>query len=188
VAYARKIGLSGIAITDHDAIDGSLSALSLSSADFTVLSGMEVSSNDGHILALNVTSLIPRGLSARETVEEIHSRGGIAIAAHPYCKRRNGVRDLVMKLPFDAVEAVNGHTFFNLKDPLLVCKCSGIPMVGGSDAHSLKEVGSVTVEYRGDILTDMAAGSVRIRSKPRMQLMINHGIGSVKRKLVKILR
>jgi predicted metal-dependent phosphoesterase TrpH len=45
---------------------------------------MEVSSRDGHIVALNVSELIPKSLSAVETVERIHKAGGVAIACHPY--------------------------------------------------------------------------------------------------------
>ena len=69
-------------MTDHNQIEGSLKIAR--ETDFLIIPGMEVSSADGHIVALNLKELIPRGLSAAETVDRIHRAGGIAIAVHPY--------------------------------------------------------------------------------------------------------
>ncbi|MBD3260444.1 MAG: PHP domain-containing protein, partial [Candidatus Altiarchaeales archaeon] len=85
--YANKIGLDGLVVTDHDVIEGSLKAVDLA-GDLTVYPGIEVSSSDGHILGLNVSSVIPRDLSAAESVDLIHDAGGIAVAAHPYDRYR----------------------------------------------------------------------------------------------------
>jgi len=182
VAHAKR-RLDGIAITDHDVINGSLEALKYSSPDFTVIAGVEVSSVQGHILALFVRELVPKGLTAKETVEAIHSFGGLAIAAHPYDRYRRGVKDLILKLPFDAVEVVNGHTFTNISDPAEVCLGAGIPMVGGSDAHTLREIGSVATEFKGDFVQAVEAGAVGVKSRPLFWLMVNHGVGIVERKM-----
>ncbi|MFH1055630.1 MAG: PHP domain-containing protein [Candidatus Altiarchaeota archaeon] len=183
VVYAKAIGLSGIAVTDHDIIDGSLKALEYASHRLTVIPGVEVSSDEGHILALYVTKLIPRDLPAAETIELIHSQGGLAVAAHPYDRRRGGVGDLILKLKFDAVEAVNGHTFSNTRDPVAVCLESGISVVGGSDAHTLREVGSVAVEFEGDFRTALTSGKLNVKSAHKAKLLFNHGLGILKRKL-----
>ncbi len=183
IEYARR-RLDGIAITDHDVIDGSLEALEYADGSFTVISGVEVSSLEGHILALGVKELVPRDLSAAETVERIHSLGGLAIAAHPYDTYRRGVGDLILELPFDAVEVVNGHTFGNTRDPVKTCADAGLPMVGGSDAHTLREIGSVTLDFNGELGAALKAGGVRIKSKPRVQMLINHGIGVIRRRLL----
>ena len=183
VEFAMKAGLSGLAITDHDAIEGSLEALDYATEGFRVISGMEVSSSEGHILGLDIRELIPRDISAAEVVDRVHAQGGLAVAAHPYDRRRRGVGDLIFKLPFDAVEVVNGHTFSNWRDPVNACQQAHMPMVGGSDAHTVDEIGSVTVEYEGDVLAAIRSGKARIRSKPKMQLMLRHGIGMIRRKL-----
>ena len=70
VYYAKKRGLTAVAVTDHNQIEGSWKIAK--EVDFLVIPGMEVSSADGHIVALNVKELIPRGLSAGETVDRIH--------------------------------------------------------------------------------------------------------------------
>jgi predicted metal-dependent phosphoesterase TrpH len=183
VEYARKT-LDGIIITDHDRLGGAIEALSYATEEFRVLAGMEVSSSDGHILAYEIMNIIPRDLPAKETVELIHSQGGLAVAAHPYDLRRRGVGDLIHKVDFDAVEVVNGHTFGNKKDPRQECEGVGMPMVGGTDAHTVDEIGSVTIEFDGDLRQAIKNGETVIHSRPLPELLLRHGIGLVKRKLL----
>ncbi len=79
---AKKLGLSAVAITDHNEIKGALKAKNAKIID--VIVGEEVSTSAGHVLAYNIQSLIPRGLSVAETIDKIHECGGIAVIAHPY--------------------------------------------------------------------------------------------------------
>lgn len=81
VYYAKKRGLDGVAITDHDTIEGALKIAR--ETNFLIVPGIEISSSDGHIVGLNVSEAIQKGLSASETVDRIHDAGGIAIACHP---------------------------------------------------------------------------------------------------------
>jgi predicted metal-dependent phosphoesterase TrpH len=59
IFYAKKRGLNAVAVTDHDYLDGAYKIAK--ETDFLVIPGMEVSSGDGHIVALNVQELIPKG-------------------------------------------------------------------------------------------------------------------------------
>lgn len=186
IAYAKTF-LDGIAITDHDEIEGSLEAMENATNDFTVIPGMEVSSSDGHILALYVTEKVRRDLSAKDTVDAIHTLGGIAIAAHPFDKVRNGVGDLVLDVDFDAIEVVNGHTFKNTKDPMRVCMEHGLSMVGGSDAHLLREVGSVKVEFTSDLRDSISKKSVKVRANPLINRWGNNMLSIINHKTKKIL-
>lgn len=183
IDYARKIGLSGIAITDHDTIEGSLDALKYATPDFIVVPGMEVSSKEGHILGLGITQNVPKGLFAKETVDRIHALGGLAIAAHPYDSWRSGVGDLILSVDFDAVEVANGHTLYNKKDVVSLCKKHGLTMVGGTDAHILAEVGSVSIECAGNPIDAIKSGQVKIRSKTKAALFYNHTMFLLKRKV-----
>ena len=111
--------LDVLAITDHNTLDGwkrarefkerpeneHLSALEL-------VPGIEVSTRDGHVIGLWVKTMIPRDLSAAETIAAIHEQGGMALAPHPYAwlpglAEFAGVGDLFLELPFDAVEVRN---------------------------------------------------------------------------------
>lgn len=182
---ARKIGLDGMVLTDHDEISGSLSLLEHATEDFRVYPGIEVSAKEGHILALNVKEIIPKGLSGKETVERIHSLGGIAIAAHPYDRYRRGVGDLIHNADFDAVEVVNGHTFGNRKDPVKEARDAGLSMTGGTDAHTTSELGGVTIEVHDDLIKDILKGKLEIHSKNTGLLFLNHWVGIGRRRFQK---
>ena len=162
VRYAKKIGLDGIAITDHNVIDGAIRALRYNSEDFTVIPGIEVSSKEGHILGLGITELIERAIPAEEVVERIHELGGIAIAAHPYDRFRSGVGDLIYKIDFDAIEVINGRTILTTRDMRKIAKNIKLPKVGGSDAHSLDELGSVSIVVDNDPIESILKGNVEI--------------------------
>ena len=136
VYYARKRGLNAVAVTDHDQVEGSCKIAR--EADFLVVPGMEVSSADGHIVALNLQELVPRGLSAEETVDRIHGAGGIAVAVHPYAWFKGSLAGHVEEAKFDAVETLNASAFpFNRckRKAEEVARKLDLPCVGGTDAH-----------------------------------------------------
>ena len=106
---ARKNGLTGFAITDHNEVQGAAKAFTMAKnyRDLVIIRGIEVSSSKGHILGYGVTEPIPRGLSPEETVERIKDAGGVPVAAHPY-RRASGIgSEVVKKVKFDIVEVLN---------------------------------------------------------------------------------
>ena len=136
IFYAKKRGLTAVAVTDHNQIEGSLKIAK--EAEFLVIPGMEVSSADGHIVALNLQELIPRDLSAKETVDKIHKAGGIAIAVHPYAWFKGSLTSHVGAAKFDAVETVNASAFpFNRckRKAMEIAQKLNLPCVGGTDSH-----------------------------------------------------
>lgn len=90
---AAEIGLDGIVVTDHDVVHESLRAAKLAPEYGLVgIPGVEVSTGDGHLLALGVEKMPPRGAPFGETVDWVHARGGVAIVPHPFQRSRHGVR------------------------------------------------------------------------------------------------
>lgn len=168
IAAAKGYGLGAIAISDHDAIEGSLAASKLSSPSLLIIQSAEISSADGHIIGLGIAKLVEAGLSAEETIKRIHKLGGVAIAAHPYDRFRSGVGDLCWKLPFDAIE-INGHCLYGNGAAESAAKRCKKPLVGGSDSHSLGGIGSVCTEVAGksakDILKNIVAGETKVVSR-----------------------
>lgn len=76
--------LDVIAITDHDQFAGVLEALELAPRyGIEVVPGSEITTADGHLLALYIHHKIPAGLSLVETVLEVGRQGGLCIAAYP---------------------------------------------------------------------------------------------------------
>jgi predicted metal-dependent phosphoesterase TrpH len=147
--HAKKIGLAGIAITDHNEISGSVKLWqdNRDIKDFIIIPGMEASSSEGHILALGIKEPIPRDLTPRETKESIEDLGGIAIASHPYRFWSGLGEDAVRKAGFPVIEVLNGRSLKkeNAKARKLAEEL-GCGMTGGSDAHTLDQVGKTTTE------------------------------------------
>lgn len=141
VVYAKKRGLDGVAITDHDRLDGALKIAR--ETEFFILPGMEISSSNGHIVALNIQEPIRKGLSAEETVDRIHRAGGIAVACHPIAFFKGSLGKHVTSV-FDAVEVINASSCpfnYSVKNAQKIANRLGIARVAGSDAHYPPEIG-----------------------------------------------
>lgn len=141
IYYAKKRGLNAVAVTDHNQLEGAYKIAK--ETDFLIIPGMEISSMDGHIVALNVRELIPRGLTAAKTVELIHKAGGIAVACHPYVYFKGCLKDKVCGT-FDAVEVINARAFpfkRSVKKAEETAEKLGLPRVAGTDAHYGPQVG-----------------------------------------------
>jgi hypothetical protein len=139
--YAKKRGLDGVAITDHDRLDGALKIAER--ADFFIIPGTEITSSEGHIVALNVENPISKGLDAGETVDEIHRAGGLAVACHPATLYK-GSLGMHTREKFDAVEVINASAFpFNLSVKRAKRLASELQAseVAGTDAHYGPEIG-----------------------------------------------
>jgi hypothetical protein len=135
VFYAKKRGLTAVAITDHDTIEGALKIAK--ETDFLIIPGIEVSSRNGHIVGLNLQEPIQKGLSSDETVDKIHEAGGLAVACHPFALFKGSLGKHT-NAKFDAIETINASAFpFNrcTKKAQEIADRFGIPRVAGTDAH-----------------------------------------------------
>ena len=141
VYYSKKRGLNAVAVTDHDQLDGAYKIAK--ETDFLVIPGMEVSSADGHIIALNVKELIPKDLSAIETVDRIHKAGGVAIACHPFVRFKGSLGEKVCE-SFDAIEVINARAqpYANsVRKAQETAERLKLPRVAGTDAHYGPQIG-----------------------------------------------
>ena len=153
VYYAKKRGLNACAVTDHNSLEGAYKIAK--ETDFLIIPGMEVSSADGHIVALNVHELIPRGLSAVETVEHIHRARGVAIACHPYASLKGCLGDKVYGA-FDAIEVINARAFpykRSVRKAQAASERYSLPQVAGTDAHYGPQIGSGYTEVDAEAST-----------------------------------
>ena len=158
---ARRARLDVIAVTDHDTIEGALRAREYAAkrTRFQVIVGEEVSSRDGHIVALFLERRVRPGMSAAATVHAIHDQGGLAIAAHPFWRTQrrtrtglvHGVGWLAAELDFDAIEVENATPGFYLFNQLAhrLNLGLGAAELGCSDAHILDAVGRAFTEFPG---------------------------------------
>jgi len=143
IYYAKKNGLNAIAVTDHNHLAGALK-IAKETQDFLVIPGMEISSQEGHIVALNIKEPIPRDLTAKETVKRIHTAGGIAIACHPYVYFKGSLQNAAVCNEFDAIEVINARAFpfkKSIKKAQEAAEIFSLSQVAGTDAHYGPQIG-----------------------------------------------
>ncbi|AFK19967.1 PHP domain-containing protein [Haloferax mediterranei ATCC 33500] len=154
---AAEIGLDAVVVTDHDVIDESIRAAQLAPMYGLVgIPGVEVSTADGHLLALGVEELPPRRRPLDETARWVRERGGVAIVPHPFQRSRHGVRrkrlgrydDAARGDAFDAIETYNSWLFTGYKNRRArrFARKRQYPSVAGSDAHNVGYVGRAYTE------------------------------------------
>jgi hypothetical protein len=159
--YAKRCGLDGVAITDHDRFDGALKTEK--EVKLFIVPGMEISSAHGHIIALDVKEPIPRGLSADETVERIHEASGLAIACHPATLFKESLRKHTNS-KFDAVEVINASAVpFGLSTNRARQLATGFNLgqVGGTDAHYGPEIGWAYTVIDSELRSDRVIEAIR---------------------------
>jgi predicted metal-dependent phosphoesterase TrpH len=174
---ARAVGLDALAVTDHDEIDASLNAVDRAPEyGLLAIPGLEVSSRDGHVLALGVEELIPSDRPFRDTVDRIRDSGGIAVVPHPFQESRNGVLANISKRTLtiaDAIEVYNSRlvTGYSNRQAKRFARKEDMPMVAGSDAHISSMVGRAITHVDAaqltvtDILEAITDGRTTIKGR-----------------------
>ena len=144
IQLIKKKGLDGLAITDHNSIEGSLKALKIAPKDFIVIPGIEVSTTDGHILGLNIKENISKSLSIEETVEKIIEIGGIPIVPHLF-RNMSGIKDENLKKIHKKIPAIEVYNSCSLPKTNIktakIAKKYNLGGTGGSDSHDLLYAG-----------------------------------------------
>lgn len=164
---AVAAGLGVLAITDHDTIEGALEAARKAPRyGIETVVGAEITTREGHLLGLFLNALVPAGMSLLESIDAIHERGGVAVAAHPYDPICFGVlnpwrhvltEEQVLELPYDAMEVFNACLPVpgaNTKACWLAAR-AGSGRVAGSDAHSADTIGLGVTEFPGTTAEDL---------------------------------
>ncbi|MFC6874713.1 PHP domain-containing protein [Halobellus marinus] len=147
---AAEIGLDAVVVTDHDVIHESVRAAELAPQYGLVgIPGVEVSTADGHLLALGIEEMPPRRASMAETAAWVRERGGTSIVPHPFQRSRHGVRKRRLQgVEPDAIEVYNSWAFTGWKNRRArrYAEAYGYPGVAGSDAHKVGYVGRAYTE------------------------------------------
>jgi predicted metal-dependent phosphoesterase TrpH len=149
-AAARR-GLTHLAVTDHDRIDGAVAARDAAPSGLTIIVGEEIRSAEGDILGLYLREAVRPGLSAEETIDAVHEQGGLAGIPHPFDRwRASGLAarsssELLERLApqVDFVETHNARIpFAGANDRASAfAEQHGLAGTASSDAHMVVEVG-----------------------------------------------
>ncbi len=160
-------GLDVIAVTDHDSICGSLETRDMADKyGVEVITGAEITTAEGHLLALYIDTLVPSNLSLIDTLHRIGELGGIAIAAHPGAfgapsLNRESIR-AALNHP-DAAKVLQGIEVYNAGLPYRHSNVKAksfadtldVAQVGSSDAHFFWGIGTGTTHFPGTTAMDL---------------------------------
>jgi predicted metal-dependent phosphoesterase TrpH len=179
IEKAKSSGLDGICFTEHDWHWKEEDIVLLSREhDFPIFQGMEISSEEGHLLVFGLTEYkfgMHHAHFIRQLVDEV---GGVIIMAHPYRARvryntdpaqlLDSIRDNRIFDLVDAIEVMNGRSKANEnKFALDIGHRLNLRGVGGSDAHAPEEIPTFATEFEKEIesveqlITELKAGRFR---------------------------
>jgi predicted metal-dependent phosphoesterase TrpH len=166
VTLAMRKGLSGIAITDHNTIKGSIQARNFvennNIGNFKVIVGSEISTTKGHIIGLFLKNEVT-SRNFNSVLEEIREQEGVVVAAHPV---RIPLLNWIRKKSYqklnhedlkqiDFIESWNSQ---NKKKANALAKSLALqhlkPILVGSDAHFAWELGNARVKIQAKDMTD----------------------------------
>lgn len=148
LAAAKKKGLTGIAVTDHDQVSESMQTDGM-----LVIGACEYTTDAGHLLVYFLKEDIAAGLPRndkkqvpwRAMIERAHRAGAPCFWAHPYAPAIERPREAFLLA--DGIEAYNARIQHSRvkdcnKKAQMKCRALQKPFSAGSDAHYPQEVGS----------------------------------------------
>lgn len=165
---AAARGLTHLAITDHETLEGALRAREASPAGLSVIVGQEVRTTGGDMIGLYLSERVAPGQSPLETAAAIHDQGGLVGLPHPFDRYRGSggwgrteaeLAELAGLI--DYVEGWNARIMLgdgNVRAAEFAL-AHGLPAAAASDAHTVMEVG---VAYT--VLEDSPADAAAMRA------------------------
>ena len=150
IRRCEQVGLTCIAVTDHNSIRGSQAVKQI--APFMVILGEEVMSTAGEITGLFLEEEVPVGLGPLETAKRIKEQGALVSVPHPFAGtgRSSLSRTAVLEiLPYvDLIEGFNARTVSTStrKSGKAFAEEHSILKTAVSDAHTLRELGRTYTE------------------------------------------
>jgi len=159
VRAAASRGLTHLAITDHDRIDGALEARDIAAHEglsLTVLVGQEIRTRDGDLIGVFLDRPIPSGLDAFDAIEAVRAQGGLVGIPHPFDRFRGsllgageveGLARLVDWVESHNARIMIGNGNQRAAEFAAAHRLAGIAV---SDAHSVLEIGVAYVALDGD--------------------------------------
>jgi predicted metal-dependent phosphoesterase TrpH len=162
--------LDVIAITEHDTLRAADEARELHARGiyrFGLVCGMEVTTLDGHLLALYIDEPVASFQRIEPTLEAIHRQGGLAIVPHPLSWLTRSVSERTLArvgeaqndgVHFDGIEERNQSPAGRVSGARvrrLNRARFGLAAIGSSDAHFLASVGSAYTTFDGATDADL---------------------------------
>ncbi len=152
---AAERGITHLAITDHDRLDGAFEARDHAPAGLTIIVGEEIKTSAGDLIGVFLERAIPPGLSPTEAIAAVREQGGMVGIPHPFDRFRNS---LARTQELDGLAAL--VDWVEIHNSRIVGKgneraaefagAHGLPGVAVSDAHTIMEVAVSYTILEGD--------------------------------------
>ena len=143
VKQAKKAGLTAIAITDHGTIRGGVEGKKFADKyGVEVIVGAEIKTDCGDIIGLNLNREI-EVTKWEDVIRAIRLQGGIVVLPHPY-RDHFHVDEIAPRVDF--IEIWNARSIYQQNtDAADLATRHSKPVMYGSDAHVISEIGSVKI-------------------------------------------
>lgn len=160
----HQTDLDVVAVTDHEDVIGGLRAQELAARRayrFEVIPGSEITTLQGHLLALFIERDPPSFRSVESTLERIHTQDGLAVVPHPLSWLTRSVSERTLDricerdeagVTFDAIELANpSPAGLRTRERAMRLNVERwhLAAAGGSDAHHLPHIGTGWTEFEG---------------------------------------
>ena len=168
IEEAKKAGLNGICLTEHDRFwDQGVVAKISKTFNFPVFAGCEITTEDGHILIFGLDQYVFGMHKSGFLKGLVEKANGALIAAHPYRRRyrewevsgNGNLEEMLDKTRreevfrnVDAIEVLNGrgsegqNGFSKEVADIFEMNCTG-----ASDSHKIADVGTYATEFEKSI-------------------------------------
>jgi len=161
VKHSLKVGLNGIAITDHDTSEAHRRV-----KGYPIIPGQEVTTQFGHVVILcNFPPDPPRKIE--ELADYSKENNCVIFPSHPFDIFRAGIGEKVYNYKFDAIEVFNSKAPRSANEKALkISKELNIPGVANSDSHVKEALGSAYNELEisefnvDEVLEELRKGKI----------------------------
>jgi predicted metal-dependent phosphoesterase TrpH len=155
--------VKGVAITDHDTLEGYFQVRKLATVyrDLLIIPGVEVTTREGHFILLGIEEKPPYMSTLESVVDFAMERAALIVIPHPY-RAESGIGDAAERIQADAIEVINPSA--SLRENRLaekLAKARSLPGVAGSDAHKLEEICAAYTEVDAEPDVDSVLNSIK---------------------------
>ncbi len=167
IVRAKQAGLDGIVFTEHDTVWDQRSLDEIKAKhDFLVLAGVEISTDDGHMLVFGIDKYVFGMHRVRELHSYVEKSEGVMVAAHPYRRQMpwfsrteeeyQASLDKAARNPayqyVKALEELNGRGSDKENEfSRRLAEMLHFPGTAGTDSHAISDIGKCATYFEGPI-------------------------------------
>ena len=180
---AKEVGLDGVCLTEHDGFWDESDLIQWSNEfGILILSGCEVTTEEGHLLVFGLNRYIFGMHKAKFVKELVDQNDGVIVVAHPYRRVFQKEQGQEPELFDRMVKKASANPVFGMANGVEVLNARGseeenafssivrdrvkLPATGASDAHQLSDIGTFATEFDNpvsnvkDLIIELQRGHV----------------------------